>query len=301
MKVNILHHRIDAVPVVVVISVVFLQTLAVIDRWPLYAAVIIMPFIRHVSLTEHNLAHLSIFRRYWLNECFGWLCFLSNGIPLEFYRIHHVGNHHRYNQRLDGPEEDWSSTFGFRGTRFPDRPIGKAYYVMTFPVITTSTCLVHLLRSPGSKSLQRFVLSVGFTSTVCVVLAWLNPIGFVAFFLVPWLIIFFAHGFNNYDQHSGCTMTDEFDSANESLTVFSKSFGFNIGYHIEHHLKPSLHWSKLPDYHRQIRELIPAERLAPRRRGGQTKGRPPFEESGVSDAPTPSPDGFGLESGGQAW
>lgn len=258
---KVLRYKIDLIPVAIVIAVVSIQLSAVVWHWPWYSIPLILLLIRHVSLTEHNHAHLGIFASNTLNEVFGWLCFLSNGIPLEFYRVHHVKNHHRYNQLFNDLEKDWSSTFGFRGCHFPDQPVSKAYYVLTFPVITTASCLIHLLRSPGSKSLKRFTASLAVIVFISIGLCLVNWTGFIMFLFVPWTVVIFAHGFNNYNQHIGCSLDDPYNSANESLSVFGKAIWLNIGYHIEHHMKPSLHWSKLPNLHRQIRPLIPSERL----------------------------------------
>jgi beta-carotene hydroxylase len=258
---RIFTYRIDFIPVAMVAGILLAQSSAVIWHWPWYSVALILLLIRHVSLVEHNHAHLSIFRLNALNEVFGWFCFLSNGIPLEFYRIHHVKNHHRYNQRFNKLEKDWSSTFGFRGTRFPDVPISKTYYVLTFPIITISSSLIYLLRSPGSKHLKRFIASVLVITFSGIALCLVNRSGFVLFFLVPWLAVIFGHGFNNYDQHKGCSMADRYNSANESLSFFGRVIWFNIGYHVEHHIRPSLHWSKLPDLHHQILQFIPPERL----------------------------------------
>jgi fatty acid desaturase len=89
----------------------------------------------------------------------------------------------------------------------------------------------------------------------------MNWSGFLLFFLVPWLVVVFGHGFNNYDQHKGCSLDTPYNSANDRLSIFGKTIWLNIGYHIEHHMKPNLHWSQLPDLHQQIRQLIPPERL----------------------------------------
>ena len=261
MKRAIIRYRIDFISVAVVMAVLSIQLLAVVRMAPWYTAVVILLLIRHVSLVEHNHAHLSVFRPRILNEILGWLCFLSNGIPLEFYRLHHVRNHHRYNQRFESEERDWSSTFGFQGASFPDSPIGKVYYVATFPLITICTCLIELLRSPGSRRLRRFATSIAIVAFISILLCVINWTGFVTFFAFPWLIVFFGHGFNNYDQHKGCSMADPINSANESLSFRGKSIWFNIGYHIEHHMKPDLHWSQLPKLHNQISHLIPPERF----------------------------------------
>lgn len=265
MRENVLRYRIDLISVFLVLVVVFIQTFAVVSHWPWYTVFLVLLLIRYVSLVEHNHSHLAIFRPNVLNEILGWLCFLSNGIPLEFYRIHHVKNHHKYNQRFDPPEEDWSSTFGFQGTHFPDVPIGKIYYVLTFPTITICSCLIDLLRSPGSRQLKRFMVSFLIVTAISITLCAINYVGFLLFFFVPWIVVIFAHGFNNYDQHNGCSMTDPVNAANESLSFMGGSFWLNIGYHIEHHIKPSLHWSELPSFHRELAHLIPHERLYARR------------------------------------
>lgn len=259
---KILRHNIDLISIVSALGILLLQLLALFRHWPWYSALLILILLRHVSLIQHNHAHLSIFRLTALNEVLGWVCFLSNGIPLEFYRIHHVKNHHRYNQQFNHPSEDWSSTFGFRGTHFPDQPIGMFYYVITFPIITICSSLIYLLRSPGSRSLKRFTASVLIITIISVILCSTNWEGFIIFFFVPWLVIFFAHGYNNYVQHSGCSMTDPYNSANEGGAILGGRFWFNIGYHIEHHINPSLHWSELPRFHKEIRQLIPPERYA---------------------------------------
>lgn len=259
-RLRILRYRIDAISLSIVFCTFAFQLMALTLKWPWYAVFGVLPLVRQVNLIEHNHAHLGIFYYRNLNELLGWICLISNGAPLEIYRIHHVANHHRFNQRFDESCEDWSSTFGFRGAHFPDRPVGKIYYVLTFPIITYCSFLIWFLRSRDSGSTQRFLLSLLILVATCLVLAWSNPAGFFVFFVIPWIVVAFGLGYNNYDHHSGCDTTDRFKAANENLTLFSTVFGFNIGYHIEHHLKPSLHWSLLPRFHEEIKDLVPDER-----------------------------------------
>jgi beta-carotene hydroxylase len=66
---------------------------------------------------------------------------------------------------------------------------------------------------------------------------------------VPWTVMLFGMANSNYDQHRGCKMTNAYDAANNFLGFYYTKLSFNVGYHVAHHLKPSLHWSRLPQCH----------------------------------------------------
>ena len=140
-----MRYRVDAVSVTTVFAVLAAQVCGLVMNWLSYIVLVYLLVVRHVNLVEHNHAHVPIFYSAFLNELLGWMCFLSNGVPLEFSRIHHVRNHHRYNQRFGSSEQDWSSLYGFHRTHFPDKPIGLVYYVLTFPAITVCHCLLTIL------------------------------------------------------------------------------------------------------------------------------------------------------------
>ena len=182
---RIIRYPIDIISVLVVLSTLSLQLFALLRDWPWYAVIPILLMLRQVSLVEHNHAHLTIFPTRFANIFLGWLCHLSSGVPLDTYRVHHVMSHHRYNNRFDSSGRDWSSIFGFRGARLPDRPVGKAYYVASFPFIAHGETLLWFLRSPTSKLARGFFLSMAFVGSASIFLFWLNAAGFVTFFLLP--------------------------------------------------------------------------------------------------------------------
>lgn len=257
-----LRYRADALSVACVVMVLGLQLTGAVMNWPAYAVVAILLLVRLVNLVEHNHAHLPIFHSEGLNELLGWMCFLSNGVPLEFYVVHHVRNHHRFNQKVGAAQHDWSSLYDFAGARYPDKPVGLAYYVLTFPIITTCHSLLAILRAPGSRMFRRFIRSVAVVAVSSAALVWLHPWKFLLFFALPWMVVIFAMGRNNYSHHVGCAMTSDYDSSNVNLRPYSRQLGFNIGYHVAHHLRPSLHWSLLPGFHETIARNIPTEQYA---------------------------------------
>jgi fatty acid desaturase len=262
---RLIRYPIDIVSVLIVLCTLSLQLTALARNWPWYVAIPIVLLVRQVSIVEHNHVHLPIFWGNFLNSLLGWLCQLSNGLPLESYRTHHVANHHRYNNRFDSSGRDWSSPFGFRGTRYPDRPIGRVYYMATFPFLAHGESLLWFLRAPTSRTTRAFLVSMAVVWTVSGVLVWLSPAGFMKFFLLPWIVTIFGVGDNNYDQHKGCKMTSPYDSANDALDFFHTVLSFNLGYHVEHHIQPNLHWSLLPCYHKALSMNSPDDHVHPLR------------------------------------
>jgi fatty acid desaturase len=259
----IIRYPIDIISVLLVIGTVSFQISALTFHWPWYLVLPIILLLREVSLVLHNHAHLSIFSVRPANALMGWLCHLSAGVPLETYKIHHVMSHHRYNNRFDASGRDWSSLFGFQGTSLPERPVNKAYYVASFPFIAHGESLLWFLRAPTAKLSRRFVTSMLIVGSMSIFLASLNPTGFLIFFLIPWTVVVFGMGYNNYDHHVRCKMTGEHDSSNNFLNFYYTTLSFNEGYHVAHHLYPRVHWSRLPLYH-AADETIPNQ-VAPRK------------------------------------
>lgn len=256
---RVLRHRIDVASVLMVWVVLAFQLLALFLGWSWLVIFPLIVLARQVNLVEHNHAHSKIFYDRRLNDALGWMCFLSNGVPLEFYEVHHVKNHHRYNNEL----QDWSSMFGFAGCHFPDRPVSRAYYILTFPLLTICSSLNEIVRAPGSRMFWRFLRSVVVVAALSVALAFVDPLGFVLFFLVPWIIIFHGLGMTNYRHHYGCELSTPYNSSNVMFGLPFGWLGFNIGFHVSHHMKPALHWSQLPVHHASIQHLIPAANYRP--------------------------------------
>lgn len=80
---------------------------------------------------------------------------------------------------------------------------------------------------------------------------------FFFFYWLPFLFVSILYGFyDDYCQHYG-TYGD--DPLRDSVSSYGKIYNFllfNIGYHQEHHLRPGVHWLKLP---RVRAEMLPED------------------------------------------
>ena len=256
---RILRYRIDFFSVLTVVSVFAFQLVAYFLPLPWYLIIVLPVAIRGLHLVEHNHSHLKIFRQNLFNEMLGWMCFISNGVPVEAYEMHHVHNHHRFAQQYGTLNSDWSSTFGFENTSFPNKPCGRVYYCLTYAPLAWLHCWIEVLRRPGTRMFARFLTSFTLCIGISLFLLIRDPVQYFLWFGIPWALAYVGMANANYDHHRDCEHSTPYNSARDNLSLAFRSFGFNIGYHVEHHMKPTLHWSLLPQFHERVMEEIPVE------------------------------------------
>jgi fatty acid desaturase len=75
------------------------------------------------------------------------------------------------------------------------------------------------------------------------------------FLVMPWLGAQLMLVGVNLLQHQDCDIASEYNHSRNVTGIFANWILLNNGYHTAHHLKPSLHWSLLPEYHR--RHVVP--------------------------------------------
>jgi len=57
-------------------------------------------------------------------------------------------------------------------------------------------------------------------------------------------------------QHDGCDEGNNINSARNFTGSIINYLTFNNGYHTIHHMNPKLHWSKLPEMHNKMLNLL---------------------------------------------
>jgi beta-carotene hydroxylase len=214
----------------------------------LFVPLAVLCAVRAVA-TAHNHVHTPIFRAHWLNVCTELLLQQVTGFPGFGWKYHHLMSHHQF----PWTERDYSSPYRFDSASHPASPVTLRYYRLTYlPVFWCESVLCVLQRAKRAELIQFIAAVAVFAGGHLALIAAYNP--------WTWLITTFAAyawcgralGMSNYFQHWACIVPDDPSAPFDAWTftdVRYNRFSFNQGYHMLHHVHPSLHWSDLPEAH----------------------------------------------------
>jgi fatty acid desaturase len=247
-----------------------------------FAAVFLM--CTNFECIAHNFIHNPFFRSRRLNAGFGVFNTLVLGSPQTLYRIQHL-HHHRYNNDAPDPASgttrDLSSTWR-HGAR-PDRE----EHVLSYALVGYFRLDVGFLLSEARKGrlIRQVVVEVAAILVLIAAFAVLNPRGLIFFYLPVWYLGNAAAQAQNYLEHHGATPGNRKTDSVSSYGRLYNLIWFNHGYHQEHHYRPQVHWTRIPE----VKTLLPPEsqrhvvrwahwfNFAPRHMAGsrvqQTEGR----------------------------
>jgi fatty acid desaturase len=200
-----------------------------------------------IGVNFHNHSHRPIFRSQLVNRWFGRLWTFSGGWPSFFWEYCHVTVHHANlltaddwtlpNRNADGSFENFQ---WYLFAHWPWRLTKHLWKALTAR---------QNLRRRAFRELAMFLAlwSIPF---------WIDPVMAFCLWVLPhWIANAFVMNSGMYVQHSGCVEKTPANPVSHSTVFVSNFFNltmFNIGYHLEHHEHPRVHWSELPQLHQRL-------------------------------------------------
>lgn len=229
----------------------FITTVLLIVQWQwigmnpfIYAWYLFMSVA--VSVMTHNHNHLPMWHSKNLNVLTDWWLTVFYGFPIFAWIPTHNKNHHRYNNR-DG---DDSITY-----RISER--NNFLTLISYPTVSgyyQQRAIFNYLNDLKLKNKPKFKLCISqyvvliLWVAAALLLDWQKALLFV---IIPQQVSLFSVLVFNYVQH---VHADEESPWNHSrnFTGFLNFLLFNNGYHTIHHHVAGLHWSKVPEAHKEI-------------------------------------------------
>lgn len=248
---GILRYREDRWPLAYTLMVLAVQLglfFGVRNLWITALCVVVFQPVQAVAIAcNHYQHHINIFRPRWLNRIYELILFLQTGTPPYLITLHHnLGHHPHYLE----PEQD---TLRWQRPGGTPRSLAECL-VKNFAGHLTWTIALGR-RYP--KVYRRLKIMTAISLAIVAALIALDPAKALIVFVGPMLLAVFNVARLGYDQHAGLDLSDHLGASRNIESRFYNLVTFNSGYHTAHHVRPGLHWSRLPEFHRQLRDRIP--------------------------------------------
>lgn len=213
-------------------------------RHPVLPAVsVLLAFV--CCIVAHNHMHLPVFRERFWNSAFQLVLMFGSGQPPTGILTAHNERHHGQ----PDSEQDFVRTSLARSS-------WNLLNLLVFPFLSVAAMI---REKPDDlarwKSLRPRLYRQALRERVVfyAVLSVLLAVDWKAtgiYLILPWFVAQLMLVGVNLLQHQDCEMESEYNHSRNVTGGLVNWILFNNGYHTAHHLRPSMHWSLLPGFHR---------------------------------------------------
>lgn len=222
---------------------------------PLVCALAIVPLVvlcTSVAALNHHHQHLGVFHSGVLNRLYDLVLGLQTGIGPYTWALHHnVGHHLNYLHQPPHASPDES-----HWTRKDGSQMGRIEYSLhlffhhQFDVWRVGKKHKRLFRAYLLMKIPLYaIVAAGL---------WFNATNWILVFLIPGLATLLHTCWATYEHHAGHHSDSHFSASVNRENPLFNVMSWNLGYHTAHHYRPGVHWSLLPELHREIEDKIPA-------------------------------------------
>ncbi|MGW0094918.1 fatty acid desaturase family protein [Streptomyces sp. NPDC003328] len=256
------------------------ESSSLVGRFCGLAAVAVMTAY-NIIVVSHLFTHSPWFTSVRLNALVSVLNSMNIGQSVQAYQLTHVRNHHRFNNDFKnetGTTRDVSSTYrdGKDGEHAPllRYAVGgglqslvargrEVAYVRRLWRVGTDEELLHSLASRRQARRERELRQIQADRAAHVlVLVLFTAISWqwlLLCYLPAYLLALTMVNVQNYYRHYGANPDTR---TTDSASYYGRLYNlvtFNDGYHQEHHLSPTSHWSELPTVYERHRTVLDAQ------------------------------------------
>ncbi len=228
--------------------------LPVVNAWIWGAAAIIYLYLNNVTykgpfgLMLHCTSHRPLYKKKYaaLNYVIPWVLAPFFGQSPDTYFAHHIGMHHAENNL----EADESSTMPYQR----DSGRGFTLYFLRFLFTGIYTLVAYHFMKKHTRMAYRTVRGELLFILFCAALCFVNWPATLVVFILPFLAFRLVAMAGNWVQHAFISPEEPENPYTNSITCINVKFNhkcWNDGYHISHHINPTMHWTEHPLYFRE--------------------------------------------------
>jgi fatty acid desaturase len=220
-----------------------------VTGWPWIVMAVVYFWLNNVTfkgpfgLMMHCSTHRPLFKAEygWMNRIIPWGLAPFFGQSPETYRAHHIGMHHAENNL----EEDGSSTMTYQRDK-----AGEFFkYYILFLATGVYDLLTYLSRKNRRKLFTGALIGELLFIAFCVAMCFVDWKATLVVFILPFFIFRLVAMTGNWVQHTFIDPSDPGNHYRNSITCINVKFNkrcWNDGYHISHHIQPTMHWTEHP-------------------------------------------------------
>ncbi len=197
------------------------------------------------AVIVHNTIHRPIFKSRAWNRLMQVALTFTYGHPVSAYVPGHNFSHHKYTQR----EGD-----AIRTTKMAFR-LNLLNQLLFLPLLSGDILKGEIrfakkMRRENPRWFRQYLLEMASVMGVKIVLFVVNWKCALLFVILPHYYAAWGIVGTNYFQHDGCDENHPHNHSRNFSSPWLNWLLFNNGYHGAHHMRPDLHWSLLPEFHR---------------------------------------------------
>lgn len=230
----------DRLPSVIVLGIFTVQLITFFVADSLWTVAGVMLVLLSLSALPgsiaHNHHHVPTFLSPWLNRVYEVVLFLETGVVPYAWTLHHNLGHHKDYLDQDKDPANW---------RLPD---GRVMSRVRYDVVGALRIYPEIWRIGRAypELFRRFKVWGTISLLVLGVFVALDPVRALVLFIVPMPVMYLGLLDNTYMQHSDMDTSSHFTASRNTTSRLYNLISWNLGYHTAHHLKPHVHWSRLP-------------------------------------------------------
>jgi len=248
---NVFRHREDVLPVFCIVSLSLLDLIVFFcgdGVWLLAAwlLLVIGPKACICSWNHHH-QHLFTFHQPVLNRLLELFYAFHTGITTNAWVLHHVFGHHVNYLDQSKDESAWKRRDG--------STMGELEYTVVIALTGYLRAFRVARRYPRYQS-GFFGMGIVVLLLLAAAFFW-NPVNALFVFAIPMVAGYLITCWHTYCHHAGLDTQNPYEASHNIMHRFYNILTGNLGFHTAHHVKPKLHWSKLPEFHATIADRIP--------------------------------------------